>query len=180
MCVYVCVFVCVSVCACVRARACVCVCVCVCACVCVCLFPGVVVGWLSNLPAVCMWCPGDNYTFRHVRGWLRLSSFHHPSLHVGMMMVPQVSSAVEMIILLSWHCRAASRLTIRHMPSLCDLAPIWGRGGRESDFTTTQSLAVDLLSATVVLLHLTQIAVPFVQIVTTVFLQGTWFYTIFL
>ena len=29
------------------------------------------------------------------------------------------------------------------------------------------------------LCHLTQFAVPFVQIVTTVFLQGTWFYTIF-
>ena len=36
------------------------------------------------------------------------------------------------------------------------------------------------LSATVVPLHLTQFAVPFVQIVTTVCLQGTWFYTIFL
>ena len=36
------------------------------------------------------------------------------------------------------------------------------------------------LSATVVPLHLTQFAVPFVQIVTTVCLQGTWIYMIFL
>ena len=38
------------------------------------------------------------------------------------------------------------------------------------------SVAVGPLSATVVPLHLTQFAVLFVQIVTTVFLQGTWFY----
>ena len=41
------------------------------------------------------------------------------------------------------------------------------------------SVAVDPLSATAVPLHLTQFAVPFIQIVTTVCLQGTWFYTIF-
>ena len=41
------------------------------------------------------------------------------------------------------------------------------------------SVAVDPLSATAAPLHLTQFAVPFVQIVTTVCLQGTWFYTIF-
>ena len=34
------------------------------------------------------------------------------------------------------------------------------------------SIAVGPLSATVVLLHLTQFAAPFVQIVTTVYLQG--------
>ena len=42
------------------------------------------------------------------------------------------------------------------------------------------SVAVDPLSATAVPLHLTQFAVPFVQIVATVCLQGTWFYMIFL
>ena len=41
------------------------------------------------------------------------------------------------------------------------------------------SMAVDPLSATAVPLHLTHFAVPFVQIVATVCLQGTWFYTIF-
>ena len=42
------------------------------------------------------------------------------------------------------------------------------------------SVAVDPLSATAVPLHLTQFAVPFVQIVATVCLQSMWFYTIFL
>ena len=41
------------------------------------------------------------------------------------------------------------------------------------------SVAVDPLSATAVSLHLTHFAVPFVQIVATVCLQDTWFYTIF-
>ena len=40
------------------------------------------------------------------------------------------------------------------------------------------SVAVGPLSATAVPLHLTQFAVPFVQIFTTVCLQGMWFYTI--
>ena len=40
------------------------------------------------------------------------------------------------------------------------------------------NVAVGLLSATAVLLYLTQFAVPFVQFVTTVCLQGMWFYTI--
>ena len=39
-------------------------------------------------------------------------------------------------------------------------------------------VAVGPFSATAVPLRLTQCAVPFVQIVTTVCLQGTWFYTI--
>ena len=42
------------------------------------------------------------------------------------------------------------------------------------------SVAVDPLSATAAPLHLTQFAVPFVQIVATVCLQGMWFHTIFL
>ena len=41
------------------------------------------------------------------------------------------------------------------------------------------SIAVDPLSTTVGPLHLTHFAVPFVPIVTTVCLQGMWFYTIF-
>ena len=40
------------------------------------------------------------------------------------------------------------------------------------------SIAIGPLSATAVPLHLTQFAVPFVQIVTTVCLQGMLFYTI--
>ena len=40
------------------------------------------------------------------------------------------------------------------------------------------NIAVGPFSATAVPLHLTQFAVPFVQIVTTVCWQGTWFYTI--
>ena len=42
------------------------------------------------------------------------------------------------------------------------------------------SVAVNPLSATSVPLYSVQFAVPFVQIVTTVCLQGTWFYMIFL
>ena len=41
------------------------------------------------------------------------------------------------------------------------------------------SVAIHPLSATAVPLHLTLFAVPFVQIVATVCLQSTWFYTIF-
>ena len=41
------------------------------------------------------------------------------------------------------------------------------------------SVVVGPLSAIVVWLHLIQFAVPFVQIVTTVCLKGTWFYTLF-
>ena len=45
---------------------------------------------------------------------------------------------------------------------------------------TRWSVAIHPLSATAVPLHLTQFAVPFVQTVATVCLQGTLFYTIFL
>ena len=58
--------------------------------------------------------------------------------------------------------------------------PPWIQGLVRRVLCIGWSMAIHPLSATAVPLHLTQFAVPFVQIVATVCLQGTWFYTIFL
>ena len=42
--------------------------------------------------------PREKYTLRHVSDWLRPSSWHHLSLHSGMVMVHQLPSKVRVII----------------------------------------------------------------------------------